>query len=137
MSDLKIEIGKFYKTRDGRKVRIYHVDKQYIHGAVYIEREETWGVRCWSDSGQITPSGNLNGCDIVEEWKEKPVFNYPPLPWMKFAAQDRDGRWFFYEKQPSLSSDFRSFSNGGHYLLIPVEFYPAYSGDWKDSLIEL
>ncbi len=113
MNNLKIEIGKFYKTRDGRKARIYHVDEKYIHGAVYIEREVgVWEVRCWYSSGQITSSGNLNACDITEEWKEKPVFNYPLLPWMKFAAQDKDGRWFMYTKKPNNRDGMSWYDRG-------------------------
>ena len=135
MNNLKIEIGKFYKTRDGRKARIYHVDEKHIHGAVYTEGDGIWAIRCWWSSGQITSSGNLNGCDIVEEWKEKPVFNYPPLPWMKFAAQDKDGRWFMFTHKPRI--DIVIWKDGGMHLKIPKEFEPTYIGDWKDSLVEL
>ena len=130
--DKKIEIGKFYKTRHGVKVRIYHVGETCIHGAWFDG--EAWKAVGWNTSGNIYPSA-FSVLDIVEEWKEKPVFNYSLLPWMKFVAQDKDGRWFMFTHKPRM--DIVIWKDGGTYLKIPKEFEPTYTGDWKDSLVEL
>jgi hypothetical protein len=49
----KIELGKQYRTRDGREARIYAVDGQAhapIHGATKEMRG--WVVREWAEDGQ-------------------------------------------------------------------------------------
>ena len=52
-----IELGKQYKTRDGREIRIYAVDgggRFPVHGAVKLD-DETWRQEEW------TPTGSYNG----------------------------------------------------------------------------
>ena len=71
---MKIEVGKFYKTRDGLKVRIYSTDGLgtfCIHGAVYIahEIEPLWGWESseWDQSGKSIYASKV---DIISEWNE-------------------------------------------------------------------
>lgn len=66
---MKIEVGKTYRTRDGRKVRIYAVDGDSgrpIHGATYSHGE--WYAACWTNDGRFY----ANECaeDIIGEWTE-------------------------------------------------------------------
>jgi len=49
-----IELGKQYKTRDGREVRIYAVDgggEYPVHGA--IKYDGGWFSRCWAAKGAM------------------------------------------------------------------------------------
>lgn len=60
---LKIECGKFYKTRDGRKVCIcFYINNSYV-GAV----ENDGFARRWLPNGKGYHS---SGFDLVSEWKE-------------------------------------------------------------------
>ena len=77
---MKIEVGKFYKTRDGKKARIYATDgsgKHSIHGAVFFDNSwlsHRWTSYTWTDEG-IYRNGDTDGLDLVSEWEEpKPKF---------------------------------------------------------------
>lgn len=66
---MKIEMGKTYKTRDGREVRIYAVDGgglYPVHGAVLHDGE--WNPESWSVDGRWDRlnqrDGNSN--DLIE-----------------------------------------------------------------------
>ena len=64
---MKIEVGKFYRTRDGNKARIYVVDapgEYSVHGAV------DGGIYSWTKYGKYNvDAGDLN-IDLVAEWEE-------------------------------------------------------------------
>lgn len=66
---MKIEMGKQYKTRDGREVRIYATDcgtgVQQVHGAVKRENGG-WYPASWSISGVFRNGSNPNPIDLVE-----------------------------------------------------------------------
>lgn len=71
---MKIEPGKFYKTRDGRKARVYAVEVEGtypIHGAHL--RDGVWHADVWTKAGGINTYANtpFNG-DIVSEWRDAP-----------------------------------------------------------------
>ena len=64
----KIEVGKTYKTRDGREVRIYAVDGlgvDAIHGAVF-DGEREWLPCSWPEGGSYV-GGEVRAGDIVME----------------------------------------------------------------------
>lgn len=68
-----IEPGKFYKTRDGRKARIYAVDGALpflIHGATLGSVK--WIFCEWTMNGAAWASGEEHPSDIVSEWTEEP-----------------------------------------------------------------
>lgn len=106
---MKIEVGKFYKTRDGHKVRISANDgvlSDAIHGAVL--NYSCWISCNWRGGGKSS-DGIEN--DIVSEWTEpKPKLKawvcgigigaYEPgdvsftvAPHDKLDSQIRDGYW--------------------------------------------
>ena len=62
----KIEVGKSYKTRNGRQVRIYAIDgggKHSIHGARSNGRGE-WLYMTWCPDGSFI-EGTDSDCDIA------------------------------------------------------------------------
>lgn len=64
----KIEVGTEYKTRDGRKARIYAVDgrpMKPVQGAIYTDG--TWDMCEWTLLGKY---GGHEGRDLVSEWTE-------------------------------------------------------------------
>lgn len=75
---MNIEAGKFCKTREGRKARIYATDgpkSDPIHGAIFIEGN--WHVWHWNMDGRFL----ITAChkhDIVSEWVEPhPAESWP------------------------------------------------------------
>lgn len=66
-----IEMGKTYRTRDNREVRIYAVDGNTgrpIHGAVrYSNKSCAWDMRTWTDDGRyIELSSSEHQFDLIE-----------------------------------------------------------------------
>ena len=61
----KIEVGKSYKTRNGRQVRIYAIDgsgDEPVHGAILNEGK--WSCHTWDVQGQFL-EGETSIFDIV------------------------------------------------------------------------
>ena len=64
---MQIELGKTYKTRDGREVRIYATDgtgDYPVHGAVK-SRGDGWFLECWTALG-TRDYHRLHPLDLVE-----------------------------------------------------------------------
>lgn len=62
----KIEMGRTYRTRDGREVRIYAVDgggKFPVHGAFRLN--DLWEISWWTAEGKYT-MGNEYPRDLIE-----------------------------------------------------------------------
>lgn len=69
---MKIEVGKFYKTRNGRKVRIYAIDGQKehpVHGAICDSQNNEWYPDSWSFNGEYSRIFG-DPLSIVAEWEE-------------------------------------------------------------------
>lgn len=65
--------GKFYRTRDGRKARIYATDggiSYSLHGATLDGGE--WMTRSWTKSGVFNRTSLNEGLDLIAEWIDKP-----------------------------------------------------------------
>lgn len=70
---LVIKAGTMYKSRDGRPVKVYEVNRGSIDfpvlGAIKDYHSDTWLPRIWNESGTTKiPYGPNN--DIVVEWSE-------------------------------------------------------------------
>lgn len=135
MSALTFTPGKFYKTRDGKKARIYATDGSDsfpIHGALYICGE--WRADVWTASGGeliAEPSDR----DLIAEWKDAPEVDWSVIPpEIQFVALCYSGEAYGYRAKPRL---------GGLYFVSTdcwaVKLYPSHtpkwSGDWRDSLV--
>ena len=70
---MKIEKGKFYRTRDGRKAEIYSTDNYEsrfsVHGRIL---KSSAGPQGWTDSEAYLSSGPEHCLDLVAEWFDKP-----------------------------------------------------------------
>ena len=134
---MKIEPGKYYKTRDGRKVRIYATDglAEYpIHGAVL--NNNGWRAAMWDSSGSAYNNLAIQATvDIVSEWSDTPIVNWPAMPaWCNYVAMDEDGQWYAYIDKPGTDSE--GWLPNNDYCFIPKKYHPTFTGDWKDSLAE-
>jgi len=133
MSTLNFEVGKAYRTRDGRKAvcltttleNDYPLGLQ-IDGFLYRATVDGYDY--------ISKSETQN--DIISEWIDKPVIDWSTMPaWAKFVAMDRSGVWFWYEKEPIIGeSTWRPETD--YHGEIPSEYAPKWDGDWRNSLIE-
>ena len=138
---MKIEKGKFYKTRDGRKVEILKTDAKNMHPIIGITQHSDGNELCahWSDNGMYLKSAEDNIYDIIGEWEEALDFDPYCLPkWAdKWIAMDADGEWYSFSKKPMPDEDYKLWCSdlGGESSEISVSFRPKnYKGEWKDSL---
>ena len=74
---MQLEVGKFYRTRDGRKVEILRIIKNPIYpvaGIIYGRDMAIWdSLVSWTLEG-IYNFKEEDGKDIVSEWREPIVF---------------------------------------------------------------
>lgn len=140
MSELIIEVGKHYQTRDGRKARIYALDgcaPHVVHGAILDE--EGWeSYSGWMTSGKYFGEDDSSPRDLIAPWIDKPSFDRSLLPaWAnKAMAMDAGNCWYCFSEVPIPQSDSQgNWDGGGWQDTIPREFAPKWSGNWKDSLL--
>lgn len=131
---MKIEPNKFYKTRNGHKARIYTTDgygDYPIHGAVLMDNG--WRLVMWTSDGCNYINSSLKATtDIISEWQDIPIVNWAAMPaWCNYVAMDADGVWGIYTDKPITIDCYWSSKNRWS---IPEEYYPIFTGNWKDSL---
>lgn len=134
---MKIEPGKFYKTRSGRKARIYAVDGDSvrpIHGAIIANGD--WILAGWGMDGNFYDSSNESEYDLISEWTEPLDFDWSVLPpWMNWIAKDSDDNWWAFSHKPFLTKSI--WETNGDGLSIPPNYAPKnFTGDWTKSLHE-
>lgn len=146
MKTLKIEAGKYYRTRNGRKARIYATDgagAYLIHGAICLGNE-AWGIDSWTSNGHRMEKEE-SPSDIISEWKQTIDdigFDKSCLPkWAKFICMNKSGCWYWFEMKPVYSIGdlgYWDVSDESPFGIIPAEHAPKnYQGNWKDSLFEI
>jgi len=137
---MKIEAGKLYLTRNGKKVRIYATDVEGelpVHGAVYRPEYNRWDVNAWRENG--IDEDYVSDYDIIGECKEPLDFDPDCLPaWAKWIAVDDDGGWRWYVDKPVTDNNFSLWVDGTSYGSIPEEYSPKnFEGHWKESLFSV
>lgn len=73
-----IEMGKKYRTRDGREVRIYAVDSggdNPVHGAIWDDARRVWDGEDWTDTG-LWVADARSPEDLIEVLPEVTVRQY-------------------------------------------------------------
>jgi hypothetical protein len=130
---MKLEVGKTYISQLGTKVKI--VSDEGIAPFQFIGVLDSGCPSTFSEDG----SNHILAIQLKEEFKEKPVLNLKLNDLYKWAAMDFNKRWFLYKGKPALGTAmWNNLSlSSDSVMRIPAEFTPTYSGDWKDSLIEL
>lgn len=107
---LTIEAGKFYRTRDGRKVGpiLIYSSGEHFH----VEDGTFLGDQLWNADGTVLSSNRAN--DLVAEWIDEPAVEAPAKPAAKFKVGD---------KVRALVSSFGDdFKKGEIYEVSAVEY---------------
>lgn len=136
---MKIEAGKFYKTRTGKKVVVYSTTgraMRHIRGCIIESGPNEDTMMSWYSGGVFFGDGAHAEYDLISEWVDKPVVDWSKLAaWHRWVARDEDGSWYVYAKRPELA--VATWRGEYHeYQRIPENYSPTFSGDWKDSLVE-
>lgn len=140
---MKIEVGKYYRTRNNHKARVYAVDGGYgerIHGAI-LRSDGNWMSLWWTADGKCLTDNLL---DLVSKWTEPHDFDPSCLPaWAEWIAMDESGEWFWFQKEPTIT-----VSIDEEWVWMPIEagmkggihheYAPrGYTGQWNDSLYKV
>ena len=97
---MKIEEGKYYKTRDGRKVGPMSVPpKNATWSSIVRSDTVVYGVpKGWCDGGRYSANGGVDDLDLIEEWRDHiDVYTIPTMPFglltpeQQQALRDHDG----------------------------------------------
>lgn len=114
---VKIEAGKFYKTRDGRKVGPM---ENWVQGQY---REKVGDGRYWSEDGK--GEGCASGADLVAEWRDEP------------SSEDNSANEPLFRKGDIVEclNDYEGqFTKGKRYVV--AADYPAASPPWSSVAVE-
>jgi hypothetical protein len=134
---MKIEKGKFYKSRNGRKWEVLKTDASCdICVIAYCDYDRMlihlYGNGCYSN--------DKSECefDLIAEWTEPveiPWSDYPT--WCKWVAMDNSGKWWgYYGEKPKVCLDTWNDS-ALNYSRIHPDYYPRnFTGVWTESLFE-
>lgn len=138
---MKIEAGKYYKTREGQKAYVvfdisaqYHGDSGKFFGEVF--NKKAWVVCRFDDSGKCSAGPE---CDIVSEWVEKPEWCKGNPAWARWQAHDENGECWWYSDKPHLDGGADAVSwYAENADRIPTKHVPMLPPGcrWQDSLVE-
>lgn len=113
MTELKIEAGKYYRTRDGQKVgpmNVPPVGRAWISQVIADAVPQGGGLLGWCADGFYNASGKPSQNDLVAEWRGGPDLTAITTP---FGLLDR-------ETQEALKA------HGG-----PYEMYDGGDAGWQ------
>jgi hypothetical protein len=132
---MKIEKGKFYKSRDGRKWEVLTTERNSGDYPI-VAISEDGDIESFSINGHIIIDNDDDEDDLIAEWTEPveiPWRDYPT--WCKWVAMDKDGEWCGFVNIPRQRSDGWYSMDVSFY--IPTDYTPRnFTGDWTESLFE-
>ena len=130
---MSIKMGKYYKTRNNRRVQILTTDRKHVYPVVgIIDYNDVDELHSWSPAGNYFSNGTKHELDIVGEFV-LPAVDWAVLPTQaRWIAQDRNKGWHWFKEKPRKNRrNWRSNSCCGE--IFPV---PAYNESWEDSLVK-
>lgn len=137
---MTIEVGKWYRTRSGRKAFVAaRMNGAYpFYGHVELGGDER--LEIWSEAGCCDINGSESPLDLIAPLASSPTIDWSKeREWVKAIAMDKDGSWWRYSSPPA-ARDASWVTGGFFHQLHPTE-YPTnpdgtpWTGDWKNSLI--
>ena len=132
---MKYELGKCYCDSNNNKCQILcNTGPTISNGVAYpiIAKTHSGSVHMIIE---YTADGRALGphFDLLHEWFDF-KFDWSCLPvWAKEITQDKDGRWRWSSVGFKFNLGGWSYLKGNYCGIIPSEYAPTYTGDWKDS----
>ena len=131
---MKIEKGKFYRSRDGRKWEVLTTERNGYFSVVIINGGGEISFN--RENGMHYNADRPHLCDLISEWTEPveiPWSDYPT--WCKWVAMDKDGEWCGFVSIPKQRGNGWYSMDVSFY--IPEDYTPRnFTGDWTESLFE-
>jgi hypothetical protein len=131
---MKIEKGKYYKSRDGRKWEVLKTDARSNKIIMYCY--ENGHLFALHQNGMFYDDKTESEFDLISEWTEPveiPWSDYPK--WCRWVAMDKDGEWCGFVSIPRQRMDGWYSMDVSFY--IPEDYTPRnFTSDWTESLFE-
>lgn len=128
---IKFEVGKYYRTESGLKVRVVSTDGIFPYEIIGIAE------KCFNGNWKSDGSHSIDGNRIISEWIDKPSPPWAEVPrWFNWFAMDSDYRQFYYPDKPQTSGCRAWVVSSEKMMLIPPDHRIPVACDWKDSLVE-
>jgi hypothetical protein len=144
---MKIEVNKYYRTRDNSKLQVVATNGEGQYPVVSLMHLPNGSVRVifLSCEGRFY-AGRRNDdvLDIIEEWVDRPEYPWDALPpEANYAAidDDRIGFWYLREPKYYIGSWLRadghsSWKRGVDFGMLYPHHTPKFNGVAKDSLVK-
>lgn len=128
---MKITIGE-WKTRDGRKAIVAAENPN----AVEFQRFVGWierGSCSWSVDGYWRTDVVEGNADLVAPWTDPVPWDWSTTPpWVNWICKNSSGQWWATDVEAVMTQGTH-WPKGTHSYIIPREYEPKWSGDWKLS----
>lgn len=126
-AELKLEVGKSYRTRGGWKRKVAWVGPDFV----YVVADDGNLIDLYAN-GMAFGDNRDHEEDLLSPWIDRPVITATWPDWSKAAAMDKGGLWYWYENNPRqlVASWYGGFCNQLHSTQ-----RPAWNGDWRESLV--
>lgn len=113
---MRFEVGHEYRTRDGRRARVYATDGYggTIHGAVWSSVEMGWVAVSWELGGECLRSPETDLMPPEPERRTVWASVYPD--------QGNGGTWSGFLSSTRLLADERANNRPGRIACVPVTF---------------
>ena len=140
-----IKAGKTYRTRDGSKAHVWKTDMRCVRPiAGWVEYHMADRPHSWANTGRLAtiPNSEL-ALDLIAPWEDdgKPVLSsrlIKALPeWANWVAMDGNGKWYWFDGEPRAVDRLVVWALNTLYGEIPAAYAPDWTGDWRDSLVEV
>jgi hypothetical protein len=122
-----IEVGKFYKDEQGRKIEVVAIRPPQVFGLTpdrkYRNLYEVYDAKLRLASENWTP------------WIDEPAIPWDSVPdWCQWWAVDEDECQVFYHEKPQIGRYEYLVNSGQGYLVVPQNLRIEYAGSWSESL---
>jgi hypothetical protein len=137
MNELKLEAGKFYRTRGGRKVQCLTTARRgndpFPVVSLSCDHGELWSHKL---NGEYERQSGSK-LDLISEWVDAPEVDWSLFsPWVVAVMMGNSGVWYEWTSDPKISTrDFNGFEDMSDARRIPPQYSPKWTGPWQQSLV--
>lgn len=136
---MKIEAGKYYRTRAGRKIKLLSTEGvfPYVGIGAHVTAKGLGDIGNWCDDGFVLANQHEHPDDVVAEWVDKPEFDWSVIPpWLNYLAMDGNLTWYLYASKPTFSDTRWDPEADADICKVPKQYAPCWTGRPEDSLVE-
>lgn len=128
---MKITLGE-WKTRNGRKAIVAAENPNKLNLCRFVGwiAGNNFG---WDIEGSSVSFDTPSPYDLVAPWTEPVPWDWSTTPpWINWICKNSEGQWWATDVEAVMTQGTH-WPKGTHHYIIPREYEPKWSGDWKLS----